>query len=222
MQRKVESDQQIFRVMEGLYMGSEYGASDIGLLRGLGINRVINISSGSRTVPNHGEKVVGWDAQYRHYPLEDRIGYSVDAVITAFDEAVELLHGWLQEGCRVFVHCSAGLSRSASMVMAFMICKHNKSLHQAVKSFTAARGRQPACTPTYWTALMRLERRIFPDHGPGVAPTFDYTHWICDDVGGQGEDNRSTGLQIATDETVAQLLHNEHDWDADAVVHALL
>jgi hypothetical protein len=66
---------------------------------------------------------------------------------------------------------------------------------------------------------MRLERRL---RGKGGTPSFDYTAWICDDVGGQGEADRSTGLQIATDETVAQLLHEKYDWDATAVVEALL
>ena len=234
LQKKVESNQQVFMVTEGLYVASEYGASDLGLLQGLGISRVINISSGSRTVPNYGESTVNWDVEYRHYPLEDRIGYSVSAVEEAFVEAIELIEDWLADGQLVLVHCSAGLSRSASMVMAFLMSTDELSLHDAVQAFTTARGRQPACTPTYWTVLMKLERNLCASARKsmsmspssmsmsGVVPSFDFTPWICDDVGGQGEQNRSTGLQIATDDTVANMLHNEHDWDADAVVHALL
>ena len=103
------------------------------------------------------------------------------------------------------------------MVMAFLMYARGATLREAVAAFTAARGRQPACTPTYWTTLMRLERKL-----RGEGPSFDYTLWICDDVGGAGEADRCTGLQIATDEVVARLLHEEHDWDAVAVVNALL
>lgn len=218
MQRKVQEDQQLFVVAEGLYVGSEYAASDIGLLRGAGISRIINISSGSRTVPNYGENVPDWAVVYKHYALEDRIGFSVAATEETFAEAVGLIAAWLAEGQQVLVHCSAGLSRSASMVMAFLMSDRGATLHEAVEMFTAGRGRQPACTPTYWTALMRIERRL---HGESRPPSFDYTRWICDDVGGQGEPGRSTGLQIATDETVARML-KEHDWDAVAVVNTLL
>jgi len=108
------------------------------------------------------------------------------------------------------------------MVMAYMMVTSGCSMAEAVSRFTAARGRQPACTPTYWTALLRLERNMFEGAGAGVPPTFDFTDWICDDLGGQGEEGRTTSLQIATDDRVAHLLQNEHDWDADAVVQELL
>jgi hypothetical protein len=52
--------------------------------------------------------------------------------------------------------------------------------------------------------------------------SFDSPLWICDDVGGSGELDRSAGLQIATDAEAARLLHEEHDWDAAAVADALL
>lgn len=220
LQRKVKEDQQLFVVADGVHVGSEYAAADVGLLRGAGISRVVNISSGARTVPNFGESVDGWSVEYRHFPLEDRIGFSVAVARAAIDEVVRLLRQWVDQGHAVLVHCSAGLSRSASAVMAYLMVAKGVSLAGAVAAFTAARGRQPACTPTYWTVLGRLERGI-SGAGPGTAPSCNYTDWICDDVGGKGEEDRATGLQLATDAEVARLLV-EHDWDADAVVAALL
>ena len=179
---------------------------------------MINISSGSRTVENFGE---GYGVEYTHYPLEDRIGMSVETAVSTFTEAAGLLQQWVSEGRAVLVHCSAGLSRSASMVMAWLILSHGVDLSHAVATFTAARGRQPACTPSYWTALMRLERLVL-QAGAGTPPTFDYTEWICDDVGGKGEEGRSTSLQLETDAQVAKLLRENHDWDADAVFRSLM
>jgi hypothetical protein len=134
-QGKVQPDQQLFLVVEGIYVGSEYAASDIGLLRGAGISRIINISSGARTVPNHGENVAGWDVVYKHFPLEDRIGFDVASAEAAFDEGLELMSTWLAQDHRVLVHCSAGLSRSASMVMAFLMSARGATLSEAVGTF---------------------------------------------------------------------------------------
>ncbi len=48
---------------------------------------------------------------YVHYPLEDRIGFPVDRVLAAMQDAVTKIDAWGVEGRRVFVHCSAGLCR---------------------------------------------------------------------------------------------------------------
>ena len=56
-QRKVSEGELVFHIADHVYVGSEYGAADVGLLRGIGITRVINVSAGSRKVPNFGELV---------------------------------------------------------------------------------------------------------------------------------------------------------------------
>jgi hypothetical protein len=219
LQRKVTQEQLAYAIMDGIYLGSEYGALDLGLLRGLQISHIINITSGSRTVPNYGESIQGWDVKYVHYSLEDRIGYSEQTILKTFRETTSSLREWSANQQRVFVHCSAGLSRSASVIMAYLMDVKSLTLAQAVSLFTEKRGRQPACTPSYWSALCMLEREL---RGVNVktAPTFDYTPWICDDVGGAGEDH-PTGLQLATNEVVAKMLR-DMDWNASAVVNRLL
>lgn len=166
LQRKPAHHEQIFHVRDRVYVGSEYAAADVGLLRGLGISRVINISSGSRTVPNYGELVPAWagEVAYKHYPLEDRVGFPVDAVSAAMREGVPLIEQWSAvEGRGVLVHCSAGLCRSASMVMAWlMLGSAQMTLGEAVAAFTAARGRPPVCSPSFWSALVAVEKSLPP------------------------------------------------------------
>jgi hypothetical protein len=63
-QRKVDGEELAFCLGDGVFVGSEYGASDVGLLRGLGISLVINVTTGSRLVPNFGQSVAGFDVSY--------------------------------------------------------------------------------------------------------------------------------------------------------------
>jgi hypothetical protein len=44
---------------------------------------------------------------------------------------------------------SLGWVRSASVVMAWLMASRGLSLRDAVQEFTVARGRPPACSPTY-------------------------------------------------------------------------
>ena len=46
-QRKVDGEELAFALGDGVFVGSEYGASDVGLLRGLGISLIINVTAGS-------------------------------------------------------------------------------------------------------------------------------------------------------------------------------
>lgn len=278
LQRKVCESEQIFHVRGGVYIGSEYAAADLGLLKGLGITRVINITSGARTVPNFGESLPDW--RYVHFALQDRLGFPVRDVLHALTESARLLDEWDGEGRKALVHCSAGLCRSASAVMAWLMTgkragaaaattsaapdsaaaaaaagevagsaadvagPHGMNLAQAVATLTAARGRPPACSPSYWSALVTLERAAFPvpvahaaaaapaaadggaAAGAGAAPSagalpppsFDFTEWVTDELSSEAG---STSLQLAPAADVARLLR-ENNWDAAAVVDALL
>ena len=49
-----------------------------------------------------------------------------------FDEAVKFMHGYLQRGQSVFVHCLVGISRSASFVIAYFIKYYNMGVKDAL------------------------------------------------------------------------------------------
>ena len=69
-----ESQELVFHVEGGLYIGAEAGAGDLGLLRGLGVSRVINATGGfgqeGSLRPNWGEllAVPRWDVAYTSLP----------------------------------------------------------------------------------------------------------------------------------------------------------
>lgn len=68
----------------------------------------------------------------------------VEPIELFWPEATEFIHRSLSLGRAVLVHCRAGVSRSASTVIAYLIEYHGYSLHDA---FALVRSRRPVATP---------------------------------------------------------------------------
>ena len=54
-------------------------------------------------------------------------------------ECIEFIEGIVKSGKRVYVHCAAGVSRSASTVLAYMMASKNISLNDAYELVSAKR-----------------------------------------------------------------------------------
>uniref|UniRef100_A0A0G4I702 protein-tyrosine-phosphatase n=1 Tax=Chromera velia CCMP2878 TaxID=1169474 RepID=A0A0G4I702_9ALVE len=212
-QRKVGPDEKIFRVCDHLYVGSEYGAADVALLLGLRISRVINITSGERTVPNFGASIEGFE--YVNFYVPDFVGADLRQAMV---ESSSLISRWAEEGKVALVHCSAGLSRSAAVVMCWLMKAKGQSLKESVDTFMRTRGRPPACNPSFWTYLWEFEREAIKseDLAGGetviVSPSFDFSDWVVDDLGVMG---------FGPPEEVRRRL-KEKQWDAYAVFESFL
>eukprot|EP00658_Telonema_sp_P-2_P085152 TRINITY_DN9646_c0_g1_i1.p1 TRINITY_DN9646_c0_g1~~TRINITY_DN9646_c0_g1_i1.p1 ORF type:complete len:282 (+),score=42.35 TRINITY_DN9646_c0_g1_i1:483-1328(+) len=110
----------------------------------------------------------------------------------------------------VLVHCSSGTSRSAAIVLGWLMCHRQASLQQAVDIVSAARGKRLAVRSAYWKSLHQLEREINSDTNP---PSFDFTPFVLMDMG-PDSDWRFPADQVSS-------LLTELDWDPIAV-HARL
>lgn len=221
-QRKVLGEELAFALGDsGVYVGSEYGAADVSLLRGLGISRVINITTGSRKVPNFGEHVAGFEVAYKNVHLDDRIGTDVGDVVSAMHAAAADIEAWLAEGRRVLVHCSAGLCRSTTLAMGWLMAGRRRlSLSAAVAAMSAARGRPPVPSASYASALARFEREAVEARGelPPAAPTADFTEGFVDDF---AVESGAQSLQLAPEAVLRRMLKDANG-DADAVFRKLL
>ncbi|MGH2452288.1 MAG: dual specificity protein phosphatase family protein [bacterium] len=74
-------------------------------------------------------------------PIED---WSPQAVIEHLDEAVELLSRLLAEEQVVYLHCTAGVNRSPSVALAYLVKVQHLSLAEALQIVRRAR---PAAQP---------------------------------------------------------------------------
>ncbi|XP_078247217.1 dual specificity phosphatase 29-like isoform X1 [Pogona vitticeps] len=108
------------------------------ILQSLGITHILNAADGPYNI-NTGARY------YRDLPIEY---YGVQAfddnafnISIFFHDAANFIRKALNsEGGKVFVHCAMGLSRSATLVLAYLMIHENLTLVEALKSVDSHRG----------------------------------------------------------------------------------
>lgn len=127
----------INEVWPNLFLGDAYAARDKGRLIQLGITHVVNVAAGKFQVDT-GAKF------YRGTPLEY---YGIEADDNPFfDLSVHFLPvaRYIRDALniprsRVLVHCAMGVSRSATIVLAFLMIFENMTLVDAIQTVQAHR-----------------------------------------------------------------------------------
>uniref|UniRef100_A0A7S0QBJ6 Uncharacterized protein n=1 Tax=Coccolithus braarudii TaxID=221442 RepID=A0A7S0QBJ6_9EUKA len=128
------------------------------------------MTSGSSLVANvfeHSHRV-----KYVHYALVDQLGENI--LTKGIRERTRLLSECLANGeCPVLVHCNAGLSRSATVLIAWLMAAHSLTLSSAIERVSACRGRPLHINPSFWMALAAWERELrgWP---PRTPPSFNF------------------------------------------------
>jgi len=88
-------------------------------------------------------------------------------------EATEFIHSWVSREQPVLVHCRAGVSRSASVVITYLMTYHGYSLHEA---FFLVRSHRAIITPN----LGFMEKLIdFEEAKRGSEATLDIGKYEC-------------------------------------------
>jgi hypothetical protein len=110
----------VWRIVSRLYLGDRKDARDRDMLAGVGITHIVNCA----------EEVPCWyrkDFRYFHLKLTDPD--------PEFHEYIETCSKFIHRGRKagaVLVHCAAGLSRSPSVILAYL-CWRGKSLEDALE-----------------------------------------------------------------------------------------
>jgi len=125
------------RIIPNLYLGGVNAASDTASLCDAGI-RAVCCCCREMEFPS---KEFSKQLEYYRVDVEDM---SIEPIELFFGEATEFIHSWVSREQPVLVHCRAGVSRSASVVIAYLIAFHGYSLHDA---FFLVRSRRSVVTP---------------------------------------------------------------------------
>jgi protein phosphatase slingshot len=137
---------------ENVWLGSLESACDREALRNLGIERIICAVYDMNPIFPHDPELM-----YLKVPVIDKptanIAKHFDRAIEFIDESIKLRKG-------VLIHCAFGISRSSTLVCAYLIKKHGMSVNAAIAHVKA---RRPKANPN---SGFLLQLQTIPTHKP--------------------------------------------------------
>ncbi|XP_069082678.1 dual specificity protein phosphatase 14 [Pleurodeles waltl] len=140
----------IAEITSSLYLGRGSVASNRTLLLSRGITCIINATI---EIPNFN-----WPQfEYVKAPLADMPHAPISLY---FDSVADKIHSIARKHGATLVHCAAGVSRSASLCIAYLMKYHKVTLVQA---YNWVKARRPVIRPNvgFWKQLIDYERKLF-------------------------------------------------------------
>jgi protein phosphatase slingshot len=115
------------KIVDHLYLGNAYNASNFNQLDEFNITSVLNITN---EIPNYFEEDINFD--YLKISIDDT---NNETIINHLDIALKFLNEIKKKkpNQNVLVHCYMGSSRSASIILAYLIKYYRLTLDDALK-----------------------------------------------------------------------------------------
>lgn len=127
----------INEVWPNLFLGDAYAARDKNKLTQLGITHVVNVAAGKFQVDTGAKFYRGMPLEYYGIEADDNPFFDLSVyflpVARYIRSALSVPQG------RVLVHCAMGVSRSATVVLAFLMICENMTLVEAIQTVQAHR-----------------------------------------------------------------------------------
>ncbi|GFR88912.1 dual specificity protein phosphatase [Elysia marginata] len=111
------------QVLPNLYLGSAKNSADLAQLRHYGITHVLNVTA---NVPNMFENES--EFKYLQIPISDHWSQNLAAF---FPQAIKFIDEARDKQEGVLVHCLAGISRSVTVTVAYLMSREKMSLNHA-------------------------------------------------------------------------------------------
>ncbi|XP_061693648.1 dual specificity protein phosphatase 13A family protein isoform X2 [Syngnathoides biaculeatus] len=141
-------------VWPNLYLGDMVMSHDRFGLWTLGITYVLNASHGKLCCKGSND-FYGTTVKYYGVPANDLPTFELSPF---FSPAAAFIDQALTSGGRVLVHCAVGVSRSATLVLAYLMIHHHLSLLSAIQCVQQKRWIFP--NRGFLRQLLRLERTL--------------------------------------------------------------
>lgn len=133
------------RILPFLYLGNLAHASNPGLLKSLGIQYVLSVGEEARglNTPFSGNMEIppGPSASSRFMVkyVDDMYDNGVDSLWNHLENCVAFVDEARRANARILIHCRVGVSRSATIVIAYLMAHYNLSLVEAYLMVRARR-----------------------------------------------------------------------------------
>lgn len=147
-------------ILPFLYLGSAYHASKCEFLANLHITALLNVSR--RT-----SEACTMHLHYKWIPVEDSNAADISS---HFQEAIDFIDCVREKGGKVLVHCEAGISRSPTICMAYLMKTKQFHLKEA---FDYIKQRRSVVSPNFgfMGQLLQYESEILPSAPAPQAPS---------------------------------------------------
>lgn len=130
----IRLDLQVGEIMPGLLQGSQDVAAEWDLLKQHNVTHVLNIAC---YVRNYFPDRI----KYLNLPLYDNPNFHI---VPFFKPAIDFINEARDSGGCILVHCNAGVSRAATIVIAYLMKKEGMSF---VDALNLVKSKRPASNP---------------------------------------------------------------------------
>lgn len=117
------------QIIEGLYLGTEYNASNKQELDELNVKLIVNVT----------EEVENFFPEFFRYHVISLKDRPTSELKPHFSDAIKAIDAALNKGEGVLVHCQRGVSRSATIVIAYLMKYKNMPRQEALRFAKAQR-----------------------------------------------------------------------------------
>lgn len=153
-----------FQILPHLYLGCRKVATCLPGLRQSDVTHVLNVTS---SIPNQFQDLEGF--VYKQIAVEDKL--DVD-MMQHLSGAFQFIEEARECGHRVLVHCHAGMSRSVTIILAYLMKYYSHTLESALEY---VKQRKPDVSPnfSFMGQLLKFECSLRPspaDSGFGSSP----------------------------------------------------
>lgn len=147
---------EISQIEKNLFLSDRNGAKDLNKLQALGITHVVNVTEppDEGGVHNFFQDLPSFT--YLRLPLQDSDGAMI---VPFFEQAYEFIHKAREQGHGVLVHCQQGVSRSPTIVVAYLMKELKVDLKVAYSKVKSGRNKAKP-KQNFLQQLMEFEKHL--------------------------------------------------------------
>ena len=157
-ERNASAPQQPAKVLPWLFLGDYDDATNLLLLKSLGIAAVLSFCP-EKHPPDLAETHLANGIELVSVRAWDDMSGDYDIISEAWPRAREQIASWKAKDAKVLVNCWGGVNRSSATIVAWLLTEEGYSLRQAMHRITTLRG----TVLTNWMfrlQLLRLSRQV--------------------------------------------------------------
>lgn len=118
------SDADCHEIVPRIFLGNMMMAGSYPLLKHVGITHIINCAM---EIPNYHQSK---DIVYKHFSMDDT---PLQNISQNFEDAYKFIEDALAKGGNVFINCAAGVSRSSTILISYLMRKYKISPDEAIE-----------------------------------------------------------------------------------------